>query len=190
MMGVCERCGSSIKNVFTYQGKTYGVECVLHVAGLKSYEVKNVMAGDVDEYLEKRAAKAAEFEAKVKAQEAMEIELKAIYEAKNEWLIDLLYQQDYKDIWSQAKGQYISVHLAGFYSSLADQLSMRSLQHLSDKQFNCIWDLLEKFPVKSLKAFSKELNIDLKAEVKKLNIEYPPSKFKKEDYVGILLSKF
>lgn len=171
----CSRCGTSIKNVYTYEGKNYGVECVLIVSGVKKYELTS---NNIDQIIKDKEARANQAEQRQQKQNEHINNLKSIHLNRNKWLIDLLIQQDYKEVYSDKHHDYIRVYRPAFYSSLAEQLETMSLADMSDKQYNAICDILESYKVAALKKFAKELNIQL------------PAKSKKDDVIDSILEYF
>ncbi len=54
--GICARCGAHIKYIFTFNGQTYGSECIEVVTGIgKDYQVFNNKALDLDASKAKKA---------------------------------------------------------------------------------------------------------------------------------------
>lgn len=111
-MAICESCGAHIKHVHTFNGKSYGGDCVQVAAGLSKWEVRTA-AGEIDAYLERKANRADQ--AKKREQEKQENELK--HTQKNGWIIDFLEKKT-----------------NDFAQSLANQLKTRSIESLSEKQ--------------------------------------------------------
>ena len=55
-LGICARCGANIKHIFTFNGQTYGSECIEVVTGIgKDYQVFSGKALDLDASKAKKA---------------------------------------------------------------------------------------------------------------------------------------
>jgi len=124
----CERCGAGIKNVFTYNGKNYGSECIHIVTGkpVSYWELKN---GEIDiEATSSREQKKADKVAEKKANDDKlknEFTLKCEkYTSENSWLIELLLAQE-----------------NDFYNSLADTIKSREIKSLSGGQLDALLKL-------------------------------------------------
>ena len=127
MTCICERCGASINHIYTWQGKSYGSECVTVVSGIKQAEVKQITEGNVDEYLTKQAERVAKLKADNKAwNDRVEHNTKV-----NGWLINFLEQ--YAD---PNKSNY-----NGFASNMITELTKHELKDLSEKQFDSLQNM-------------------------------------------------
>lgn len=138
MNTVCSKCGQSIKNVYTFEGKPYGFDCVMNVSGLRSWEVRSSF-GNIDEYKQKAAEQAA----KNKKFMADHNEMIAENREKNAWLIGFLE--------SLIKPEASDFKV--FLTDMIFQLERKDINQLSDRQF----DSLKNIYTKGLKGLEKGL---------------------------------
>lgn len=130
----CTRCGQGIKNVFEYQGKPYGCECVQIVSGVKTWEMGD--RRNVDEYIAFKAERAAQIEAK----EAQIQQSRDSFYSVNGWLIDYLMDKDCQRLYTSS-GTQVRIQEKGFCYSIAEQLFTKTPEDLSDKQFQIVADM-------------------------------------------------
>ncbi|MWV44940.1 hypothetical protein GRF59_15060 [Paenibacillus sp. HJL G12] len=133
----CTRCGQGIKNIFEYQGKPYGSECVQIVSGIKVWEMGNKR--NVDEYIKFKADRHAQIEAR----ETEEQKTREYYYEKNGWLIDYLMDKDNKRYYPPS-GIEIRIQEKGFCYSIAQELFMKEIEDLTDRQFQIVADMWSK----------------------------------------------
>lgn len=130
----CTRCGQGIKNVFEYQGKPYGCECVQIVSGIKTWEMGD--RRNVDEYIAFKAERAAQIEARENSVQ----ESRDSFYSINGWLIDYLMDKDNKRYYPPS-GIEVRIQEKGFCYSIAQELFMKMPEDLTDRQFQVVADM-------------------------------------------------
>jgi hypothetical protein len=120
MLATCARCGQSLKNPITFNGETYGSECVTIVADINKYELNRLSTNNLDEYLIERSKRIAKLVAEHEAQQEKIQHFTNI----NGWLINFL-----EPMTNPSNRQYNP-----FAASMVTELSKREAKQLTEKQ--------------------------------------------------------
>lgn len=123
--GICARCGAHIKYIYTFEGKTYGSECIEIVTGIgKDYQVFRNGEFDKEASLAKKAEKEQRIQDQIAKNKALDEKREAIRQTNRTRfaeLINFLNSQNgdfCKDMARQISND-------GFSTELVDILSQR-----------------------------------------------------------------
>ncbi|WP_336761531.1 hypothetical protein [Paenibacillus sp. USHLN196] len=133
----CARCGQGIKNVFEFDGQSYGSECVQIVSGIKVWEMGD--RRNVNEYIEFKVKRLSELEERAEKEKKD----RDFYYSKNGWLIDYLMDKDNKRYYP-ASGMEIRIQEKGIFYSIAELLFTKEIEDISDRQFEIVADMWSK----------------------------------------------
>lgn len=123
----CTRCGARISNVYEYQGKPYGSECIEIVTGVKMRDWV-VRGGRIDEEATAERNRQRDEQRRLLAEQAAQREAQAaVNRAANEWLLQVLRPLQFD-----------------FAQGMVQHLERCALEDLSDRALNCLCDVYAK----------------------------------------------
>jgi len=127
----CHRCGTGIKNVYIFEGKPYGSECIKVVTGqpLNYWELKNGEI-DVEATNSREQIKAEKLANKKMNDNKLKQEFALAYEkytVLNSWLIKILLDKN-----------------NDFCNSIAEEIKSREIKSLSGGQLDAVLNIYTK----------------------------------------------
>lgn len=124
--GICARCGAHIKYIFTFDGKTYGSECIEVVTGIgKDYQVFNGKELDIEASKAKKVEKEQRIQDQINRNKALDEKREGIRQANRTRYAELI------SFLSSQNGDFCkdmarTISNDGFSTELVDMMSQRA----------------------------------------------------------------
>ena len=154
---LCARCGAAIKNVFYYQNKPYGSECIEAVTGRKTKDwyvecgvinEEKTATRDYEKFIKQAETDRKNLE-RIKRQEALADQAKI----RNAWIIDQLnnvFQSDFIEsvFWDLERKPFTSKYFGNKIVGIISDIIGKNGGRRGSKKFNAlsdkVWDIYEE----------------------------------------------